>query len=122
MVVEFFFFSFSHQKNCLEKLWGRNPERQGLKRFGSGENERPSPEHDLPNHVDLMANFDVRGRKTLFARFGCRGQAFFVSNQRDLLVGHVRGSDAPYLLNQGVSDIDLLDFLIIYETIFLASN
>jgi hypothetical protein len=68
-----------------------NPGGQSLKRLGSGDIERPSPEHDPPNHVEKIGNFHVRGVRTAQEEFCGRGPGSSLSNQRDL-VGHVQGS------------------------------
>jgi len=75
-----------------------------------------------PNHVDLLiGNFHVRGLRTLPARFWRRGHTISLSNQHDL-VGHVQGSDARFLLNQGVSDFALRGFLVTFQDKFFGTK
>jgi len=83
--------------------------------------EGPSPVQGPPNHIDLIGNLRVRGRKTLSVRFLRRGRRVFLSNQCDF-VGLGRGSDAPFLLNQGISDLALRVFRVTYQNKFLGTK
>ena len=74
-----------------------------MKRLGSGDIQRPSPEHDPPNHIEKIGKLDVRSAGTTQKEFCGRRRGIVLSNQRDL-VGHVQGVDARFLLNQGVSE------------------
>ena len=104
----------------LEKLVG-NPGGQSPKCLGWGEVERPSPEHDLQNHVDLIGNLRVRCVKTKQGEFWGCGRGDCLSNQHHFL-GLAQVSDARFILNQGVSDLALRDFPVTFQDNFFGTK
>ena len=83
--------------------------------------ERPSPKHDPPNHIEKIGELDVRGVRAEQEEFCSRGHGNSLSFQRDL-VGHVRGPDARFLLNQGVTGFALQDFPITFQDKFFGTK
>ena len=103
-------------KNLSWKVM-RNPGWQSLKRLRWGEIERPSPEIDPLNHIEKIGELYVRGVRAEQEEFWSRGHVIPPSFQRNL-VGQFQGSDARFLLNQGVSDFAIWDFPITFQDKF----